>query len=196
MHKNIAFFDFDGTITTKDTMLEFTKYSQGLFRYYLGLFLISPWLIAMKIHIISKKKGKEKFISYFFKNILVKKFDNDCLSFTKNIIPLLIKKNALLEIIKHKENKSEIVVVSASAENWVAPWCVLNNLNYICTKLKIENNKIMGTILGQNCNGAEKVNRINEKFDTANYKNIYCYGDSSGDKEMLGLANFQYYRTL
>ena len=196
MQKNIAFFDFDGTITTKDTMLEFTKYSHGLLKYYSGLFLISPWLIAMKIHIISKKKGKEKFISYFFKNTLVKKFDNDCLSFTENIIPLIIRKNALLEIIKHKVNKSEIVVVSASAENWVAPWCEQNNLSYICTKLKIENQKIVGTILGQNCNGAEKVNRINEKFDTSIYKNIYCYGDSLGDKEMMRLANHQYYRTL
>ncbi len=196
MQKNIAFFDFDGTITTKDTMLEFTKHTHGFVKYCVGMCIISPWLIAMKLGMLSKTKGKEKFISHFFKNTNIIKFNDYCLSFTKLIIPLLLKKNALQEIKKHKENKTEIIIVSASAENWVAPWCMENNLEFLCTRLKIMNEKITGTLLGKNCNGAEKVSRIKEKFDTANYENIYCYGDSSGDKEMLQLATHKYFRTL
>ena len=196
MQKDIAFFDFDGTITTKDSMLEFTKYTHGLIKYFFGMCLLLPWLIGMKINIVSRTKGKERFISYFFKHTSILKFNADCLFFTEKILPRFIKKNALFEINKHKKNNVQVVVVSASAENWVAPWCVQNDLLFICTKLKIEHGEITGSLLGQNCNGSEKVNRIKAVFDTADYKNIYCYGDSYGDTEMLELATHRYYRML
>ena len=196
MPKSIAFFDFDGTITTKDTMLEFAKYSLGFAGYWIGIGLISPWLIAMKMGVISKRRAKEKFLTYFFRKADVEKFNADCLSFTLNIIPRLVKQDALLAIKKHREENTEIVIVSASAENWVAPWCIQNNLQYICTRLEVKEQKITGKLLGQNCNGPEKVSRIKEKFDTAEYKNIYCYGDSKDDKPMLQLATHPSYKVF
>ena len=194
MQKSIAFFDFDGTITRKDTMLEFTRYSRGYSRYWIGICLISPWLIAMKMGLISKRRAKEKFLTYFFEKTDIEKFRADCLSFTVHIIPRLVKQDALLAIKKHREENSEIVIVSASAEDWVAPWCMQNNLQYICTRLEVKEQKITGKLLGQNCNGPEKVNRIKEKFDTADYENIYCYGDSKDDKQMLQLATHPSYK--
>ncbi len=194
MQKSIAFFDFDGTITTKDTMLEFARYSKGTTGYRTGMLLISPWLIAMKLGMISKQAAKEKFLTYFFNNMKIEKFNDECLSFALNLLPRLIRQDALKAIKKYQEENTEVVVVSASAENWVAPWCIQNNLQYICTRLQVKDKKITGKLLGQNCNGPEKVNRIKEKFDTADYKNIYCYGDSRGDKPMLQLANHSFYR--
>jgi phosphatidylglycerophosphatase C len=196
LQRSIAFFDFDGTITTKDTMFEFAKYSCGFSRYWIGICLLSPWLIAMKTGFISKRRAKEKFLTYFFKKSDVGKFNADCLSFTANIIPGLLKQDALLAIKKHQEENTDIVIVTASAENWVAPWCIHNSLQYICSRLEIKDQKITGKLLGQNCNGPEKVSRIKEKFDTAEYTNIYCYGDSEGDKPMLQLATHPSYKVF
>lgn len=194
MEKSIAFFDFDGTVTTRDTMFEFVRYSRGPVRYLIGLCLISPWLIAMKMGLISKAKAKEKLLTYFFGRSDADKFNRDCHSFSTTIIPRLIRQDALAAIQEHKEQNTEIVIVSASAENWVAPWCTLNNLQYLCTKLEVRNNKITGKLLGNNCNGPEKVSRIKAKFDTADYKTIYCYGDTNGDKQMLQLATHPFYK--
>lgn len=194
MQKSIAFFDFDGTITTKDTMLELAKYSKGTVRYWAGILLISPWLIAMKLGVVRKQTAKEKFLTYFFNNRDIKKFNDECLLFTANLLPQLIRQGALRTIKKLQEENTEIVVVSASAENWVAPWCIHNKLQYICTRLEVKNEKLTGKLAGQNCNGPEKVSRIKEKFDTADYENIYCYGDSKGDKPMLQLATHPFFR--
>jgi phosphatidylglycerophosphatase C len=194
LQKKIAFFDFDGTITTKDTMLELAKHSHGFTGYWFGMFLLSPWLLAMKTGLLSKKKAKQKFLAYFFKNTDIKKFNADCVAFTATVIPRLVKKEALLAINRHREENTEIVVVSASAENWVAPWCIQNKLQYICTRLEIKEDKITGKLAGENCNGPEKVSRIKEQFDTADYTTIYCYGDSKGDQLMLQLATHPYYR--
>jgi phosphatidylglycerophosphatase C len=194
LQKNIAFFDFDGTITTKDTMLEFAKYCHSTTNYLLGMVLISPWLIAMKAGLVSKQKAKEKFITYFFGNTSVQKFSDDCNLFTKDVLAHLIKADALQTIKKFQAENTEVVIVSASAENWLAPWCIEQNIIFLCSKLEVKENKITGKLLGQNCNGLEKVNRIKQQFDTASYENIYCYGDTDGDKPMLGLATRPYYR--
>jgi phosphatidylglycerophosphatase C len=194
LQKNIAFFDFDGTITTKDTMLEFAQYCHNPTKYWLGMALILPWLMGMKVGLVSKQKAKEKFITYFFRNIGIQKFNDDCNSFTKEAMPHLIKADALVAIKKFQSENTEVVIVSASAENWVAPWCIQQNIVFLCTRLEVKENKITGKLLGQNCNGVEKVNRIKQQFDTASYENIYCYGDTDGDKPMLRLATQPYYR--
>lgn len=175
-------------------MLEFTRYSRGNFGYWIGIGLISPWLIAMKLGFLSKRKAKEKFLTFFFEKTDIAKFNEDCLSFSQVIMPRLVRPDALLAIKKHQAENTDIVIVSASAENWVAPWCIQNNLHYICTRLEVKEQKITGRLLGQNCNGPEKVSRIKERYDTAEYENIYCYGDSKDDKGMLQLATHPYYK--
>ena len=62
----IAFFDFDGTITSKDSLLEFIKFALGPFKYYKGLLFLSPMLILFKLKFIPNDLAKEKLITYFF----------------------------------------------------------------------------------------------------------------------------------
>ena len=64
--RKIAFFDFDGTITTKDSLLEIIKFQKGIPAFYTGLFFQLPWLIAFKIKIIPNDAAKQKMLTYFF----------------------------------------------------------------------------------------------------------------------------------
>ena len=48
--KRVAVFDFDGTITRKDTLIEFIRFAKGSAALYWGLLLHLPWLILMKLH--------------------------------------------------------------------------------------------------------------------------------------------------
>ena len=53
-------------------------------------------------------------------------------------------------------------------------------------------NFLTGKFQGKNCFGPEKVSRIKNKFDLKKVKKIYAYGDSTGDSEMLELADYKY----
>ena len=66
MNGRIAFFDFDGTITTKDTLLEFIKFYKGKYQFYLGFLVYSPFLVAYKLKIIPNYVAKQKVLQYFF----------------------------------------------------------------------------------------------------------------------------------
>ena len=194
MKKEIAFFDFDGTITTKDTLLEFIKFSKGKFHFYFGFFLNLHYLIAYQLKIISNQSAKEKILKFFFQGMPVEKFKEYCNAFSKNRLPLLFRPKAMEEIKRLKEKNILVVIVSASPENWITSWVAENNLQLIASRLEVSNEKITGNILGKNCHGDEKVRRINETFDLSQYNIVAAYGDTKGDRPMLQLATSSYYK--
>jgi len=194
MKKRIAFFDFDGTITTKDTLLEFIKFCKGKIRFYAGFLLHSHYLVAYKLKIISNQKAKEKILTYFFQNIPLPEFQNYCEQFGQQVLPGLIRPQALREIEKFHKAGVTVVIVSASPENWISGWARSLKLSLIATQLEINNEQLTGKIKGFNCHGQEKVRRIKETYDLSAYAEIYAYGDTSGDKPMLALAQYAYMR--
>ncbi|QSZ40920.1 HAD-IB family phosphatase [Sulfurimonas aquatica] len=133
-------------------------------------------------------------LSYFFKGMGEIQFKKVAQEYSINHINTIIKSKVIERIIWHKEQGHMIVVVSASIECWLKPWCEQMDLGLIATKLEIRNTTIMGKLLTKNCYGIEKVNRINEIYTLADYEYIYAYRDSRGDKEMLDLANEKNYK--
>ena len=194
MKKEIAFFDFDGTITKKDTLLEFIKFSKGNFRFYLGFILNLPYLVAFKLGIISNQSAKEKILRFFFHGMHAAVFKQHCEAFSKQVLPKLIRSKALEEIQKLKQNNIIVVVVSASPENWIEQWSQNLHLELIASRLEVNEGKVTGKIMGKNCHGNEKVSRIRELYDLSHYRIVAAYGDSSGDKPMLQLASKSYYK--
>lgn len=190
----IAFFDFDGTITTRDTLLEFIKFSKGRFRFYLGFALNSPWLVAMKFGLVSNQAAKERILTWFFRGCPEPSFREQCERFADAVLPALMRPKALNEIRLLREKDATIVIVSASPENWVGPWARSLSAECIATRLQIADHALTGKILDRNCYGEEKVSRIRESYQLPGYTHIYAYGDSSGDRPMLALANSAFYK--
>ena len=106
----------------------------------------------------------------------------------------IIKPKALKRIRWHQNNGHTVVIVSASIESWLKTWCQKNSLKLIATKIEHKGNKITGKLDGKNCYGPEKVTRIKESYNLKEFTNIYSYGDSSGDFEMLKIADKKFYR--
>ena len=196
MKKSIAFFDFDGTITSKDTMLELIKFHFGNFQFIKGMLYVLPWIAGMKTKMVSHQFAKEKLLSYFFKGMLEYDFIQICNDFTSQRLPGLIRKSAMQKIEQYRKDKVPVVVVTASAESWVKKWCNSVNVECIASKMEVINNRITGKLKGNNCNYEEKVLRIKSNYTLENFDEIHCYGDSSGDRKMLEIATESFYRSL
>jgi HAD superfamily hydrolase (TIGR01490 family) len=192
--KGIAFFDFDGTITSKDTLLAFIRYSKGTQGLLWGFLRNSLHLIAYKLNLASNQTAKEKVLRYFFKNMPVEEFNSLCQRFSTRCLPGLIRKQALEEIKKLQQEGTIIVVVSASPENWISAWTDAMGVQLIASRLEEKEGKITGNILGRNCYGEEKVRRILEKHQVQDYEIVYAYGDTRGDQPMLKLATRAFYK--
>ncbi len=192
--KKIAFFDFDGTITTKDTLLEIIKFLKGKSFFYFGFLLHAPWLIAYKLNWLSNNLAKQKILTYFFGGMEAHVFQEKCDLFALTIIPGLIRPGVLTEFADLRKQGFEIVVVSASACNWIGKWTDDLCLQLIGTKLEVKNGLITGRIDGKNNHGAQKAVNIKEHWNLKEYEEIYVYGDSTADKPMMELATKSFYK--
>lgn len=192
--KTIVLFDFDGTITTQDSLVHFTKYVVGKSTYYLGLFKLSPILTAYTLKLIPNYIAKERLITHFFKGWNADRFKQLANQYSLEQINKITRPKAIEKIRWHQEQGHKIVIVSASIECWLQAWCDKNNIDLISTRLEIKNNKLTGKFSTKNCYGIEKANRVKEVYDLSKYDYIYAYGDSRGDKELLALANESFYK--
>ena len=194
MSKKIAFFDFDGTITTDDSLLKFIRFVVGDRRFLLGLVVLSPMLVLYKLKLIPNYKAKQYMLSWFFKGMSKDAFLKVANEYSLVHIDKILRPKAIEKINWHKNQGHKVVVVSASIECWLRPWCEKNSLELIATKLEIKDDIVTGKLLSKNCYGVEKINRIKEIYNLKDFEYIYSYGDSSGDKQMLELAHEKFYK--
>jgi len=194
IRETIAVFDFDGTITRKDTLLEFIKFSKGKRRFYLGFLLFSPLLVAMKLKLYPNWKVKQKMFSYFYKGISIEQFNEWGNEFCSKI-DKIVRSKATETIKLHKENDNKIIIISASIENWIKPWAKKTGIETVlATKIETNTNGLLtGRFLTRNCYGQEKVNRLLEIFPDGNEYKFIAYGDSNGDKKLIEFADEGYY---
>ena len=191
---SLALFDFDGTITSKDSMVEFIQYAVGKKNYYLGLLKLSPILVAYKLKLYPNDRAKKKFLFHFFKDIPPQEFQMLATQYATNEIDKIVRKEAIERISWHKEQGDEVVIVSASMACWLKAWCESNEIKLIATELEISNNIFTGKFTTKNCYGEEKVNRIKSLYDIEKYSYVYAYGDSRGDRELLALGDESFYK--
>ena len=151
-------------------------------------------LVAYKLRLIPNYTAKQAVLSYFFKGMSEAQFQNTARDYSLKNIDAILRPKAMAKIAWHKEQEHKIVVVSASIESWLKPWCNQHGLDLIATKLEIKEGIVTGKLLTKNCYGMEKVRRVKERYNLDDYDHIYAYGDSRGDKELLELADEGFYQ--
>jgi phosphatidylglycerophosphatase C len=194
MEEKLIIFDFDGTLTKRDSMLEFTKLYHGKFRFILGIICLIPVLSLYKMNIISNWRAKEYFLKFFFQNESLSRFQANCHIFALGKIPSLIRPTAMLKLQEHRNVGDRLVIVSSSAENWLKDWCLQQNITLIATRLEVTNGQITGRLLGPNCYGPEKIARLKENFDIEKFQEVIVYGDSKGDYELYNISTKYFHK--
>ena len=190
--KRIYAFDFDGTLTTKDTLIEFIRFARGNAALLWGLFIHSPLLVLMKFGLYPNGKAKQRLFSYFFKGVSVDEMGNFCTHFAKNAVQIL-RADRMKMLQEKLDEGAAVVIVSASIENWVCEFFPQHpDLHVIGTQIEVVNNELTGKFSTPNCYGEEKVRRLCAHFpDRTNY-HLVAFGDSRGDRELLAFADEGY----
>jgi phosphatidylglycerophosphatase C len=194
--KVLALFDFDGTITDRDTFFDFFVFIYGYRHIAFIFFFLSPFTALHLAGLISGHRLKEMFLKKLIKGWSREDFALNAENYFNERLHKIVRASALEKIKKHLDNGDETLIVSASPAEWILPFAKHYKLGLIATELEIIDNRYTGKIKGLNCKGMEKVKRIKKKYDISNFTTISAYGDSSGDKEMLELATNGYYRVF
>ena len=184
--KQIYAYDFDGTLTIRDTLLEFICFACGTARFLLGFLLYSPLLVLMKLRLYSNGKAKQKVFAHFFQGMAIDEFDALCQDFARTHRHLL-RPEVVRQLEQALSEGSEVLVVSASIDNWVQPF--FPKVKVLGTQIEVINGCLTGRFLTPNCYGQEKVRRILALYPDRSEYHLTAFGDSRGDREMLAFAD-------
>lgn len=191
--KKLYCFDFDGTITKKDTMFSFLKFYNKR-KFYLNFIKHLPFFIMLKLNLAEAERVKKNFVSSILKGEKEKNIQQKAASFFEENYPSILREKALNFIQNIDRNNSECYLVTASLDIWVKPFSEKLNLKLLSTQAKFEHGIYIGEFATKNCNGIEKVNRIKEVIKNQSFNKIIAFGDTSGDKEMLVWADEGHYK--
>ena len=188
--KIVAAFDFDGTLTTRDTLIAFIRFTHGRCRLFLGFLRYAPWLLMMKLGLYPNGKAKEKVFSHFYKGTTHRQFMRWGHDFA-DVAEAMLNRQMIKTLRQHRAKRHTVCVVTASIEEWVRPVCErLGVHTVLATRIEVSpDGKLTGRFLTPNCYGTQKVERLLDVFPKRQSYTLYAYGDSRGDSELLAFAD-------
>lgn len=205
----VAAFDFDGTLTRRDTFMPFLARGLGWPRFLVALLRCFPWLAGYALRLVPNHVAKGKLMQATLTGRSLAEMDGWTARWLAHDFPGQLREDAMARLAWHREAGHCCVMVSASPDIYLQ--VVARQLGFdalLCTEMEVvgegEGGRLTGRLTGRmstpNCHGEQKVLRL-QAWALARYGEtalggitLYAYGDTSGDKPMLRLARHAWYR--
>lgn len=186
----VAAFDFDGTLTTADTLIAFIRFTHGRRRLLLGFLRHAHLLLAMKLGIYPNWKVKERIFAHFYQGTAYGQFVQWGRNFA-DVAETMLDSQMVETLRLHQAKGHMVCVVTASIDEWVRPVCErLGVSTLFATRVEVSADGILtGRFQSPNCYGIQKVVRLLRAYPLRHTYTLYAYGDSKGDNELLALAD-------
>jgi phosphatidylglycerophosphatase C len=197
--QEVAAFDFDGTLTRRDTLLPYLWRSLGWPRFLLAVLRSSPWLAAYACRLTSNHRAKARLLHASFSGCSAVQIERWSADFVAQYLPRQWQDETLARLRWHQQQGHRCVIVSAS------PGIYLHGVGealrvdaVLCTELEVRDGTLTGRMATRNCHGEEKVLRMQAwlagRGMPAASVVLHAYGDSRGDVPLLNLADYAHYQ--
>lgn len=194
----IAAFDFDGTLTYRDTLFPFLRSCVGNLNAYKKILHLLPEFLAYGLNFYSRQMIKESVLTAFLSHVSQEQLYFEGERFACQQLPKLLKPNGINKLEWHLKQGHPCFLVTANIPFQIKSWADKMGFQQIVTsRCEITaQGTLTGKLIGLNCWGPEKARRLAELLGPRENYILYAYGDSRGDKELLEMADFPFYRTF
>lgn len=185
----IVAFDFDGTLTIKDSFTGFLAWRVGTARFVAGLVRLAPSLAAYLVH-RDRGRLKARVVGRFLKGMSRDELDASARRYAESRARKMLRPDAVRAWKRWQAQGAQLVIVTASPESIVAPFARGLGCDLLLgTRLEFDRmDRVTGRLDGPNCRSEEKVRRLRSAFGPDVHLEA-AYGDTSGDRAMLTLAD-------
>jgi len=191
----IVAFDFDGTLTCRDSFMAFLRWRAGPIGFALGLIRLMPATLAYAVH---RDRGRLKVAAarVFLEGLTADALTVSARAFATAEGARLLRPDAVRRWREWRDQGARLLIVTASPEIIISPFAEdLGAFAIIGTRLATRDGRLTGAFDGANCRGAEKVVQLRAAFGPK-VRLAAAYGDTGGDREMLAIADAPGYRVF
>lgn len=192
----IAAFDFDGTLTVRDSFRAFLAWRFDTHRLIWGLLRLTP---AFLRYAWRQDRGRLKasLVAEFLAGRSIVELEADAERFAEVAARRLLRPDAVQTWRDWGRRGACRVIVTASPDVLVGPFARRLGADVLIgTRLGLDaEGRLTGALDSPNCRGAEKVVRLKAAFGE-DVRLAAAYGDTAGDREMLAIAEVRSYRVF
>lgn len=192
----VAAFDFDGTLTRRDSLFPFLRFVSGFAGFTENLLRVLPDLCRYAIGRLDRQDVKEAVLRRFIAGKSRCDLSEFGRKFSEEKISRMLCKEGMDRLRWHQRQGHRCILVSASLDVYLEHWSYVHRFDGLaCSRLDYDSDgRATGELRGANCRGVEKVRRLYDIVDAQTVTELYAYGDSSGDRELLSVADHAYFR--
>ncbi|SDR02287.1 HAD-superfamily subfamily IB hydrolase, TIGR01490 [Pseudoxanthomonas sp. CF385] len=191
--RDLALFDFDGTLTTRETFPDFMRYAVARPRLIVGGVLLAPVVFGYRRGWLAGNPTRASIVQVGLRGVDAARLRAQGDAFARDVLPGVLRPDAMARLAWHRDRGDRIVVVSGGLDVYLAPWCAAQGVDLLCSVLAERDGRITG-YAGAQCVGEEKVRRVRALCDPQAYAAIHAYGDTHEDQAMLAMAHHRTYR--
>ena len=192
----IVAFDFDGTLTVRDSFTAFLKWRAGPLRHALGMAKLAP---AALRYLFDRDRGRIKAAAAreFLGGLPRAELEALAEAFAAEQSAALLRPDALATWRDWRDKGARLVIVTASPSLVVRPFAERLQADVLIgTEFAFDaGGRVTGEFSTANCRGPEKVVRLQACFGP-DFRLAAAYGDTSGDREMLAIAEIAGFRVF
>lgn len=191
----VAAFDVDGTLTTGDSVVPFLRRATGT-GDLVRAFVMRP--LATVGAALRRDRDGLKALAI---GALRGRRWSDLLTLGEAYAVELTTRRLRADTVErlewHRERGHRIVLVSASLRPYLVPLGTKLGVDAVlCCEIEVAEGIVTGRLAGLNCRGPEKLRRLHEWLTgqgLADRAEIWAYGDSVGDRELLAGATRSFF---
>lgn len=189
MGQTWAAFDFDGTLTRRDSLLPFLRGLLGARRMAVVLALEAPWLLGFAARVLDRERVKVRLLRRALGGMPRATLEQAARDFADRGVPALLRPALLRQLRLHQARGHRCVLVTASPTLYTRPWALGAGFAAVLgSEMAYDDaDRATGELAGGNCWGPEKARRLRELLPPG--ATLWAYGDSRGDREMLAMAD-------
>jgi phosphatidylglycerophosphatase C len=190
----VAAFDFDGTVSTRDCVVPFTRFAGGTWPVAGRLGRALPRLLPTLAR-GDRDRLKEESARAAFGGRPAAEVDAAGVEFASIVASSWLRPGTVGRMRWHREAGHDVVLVSASFGCYLRPVGELLGVDAVlATELEVGGGgRLTGELVDGNCRGAEKRRRLHAWLDGRHggrsRVELWAYGDSPGDRELLADAD-------
>jgi phosphatidylglycerophosphatase C len=186
--RGVAAFDFDGTITQRDTLAPFLWRVGRPIQNLVGWASLLP-LVVDRDSASRRLRAKER----MFKRVLAGRPHSALAAEGRayaSELPSRFRTSALDRVTWHKDQGHELILITASLRLYAEPAALALGFDHvIAVDLDVDSSDVVtGDIIGPNVRGPEKAVRLRQYLSDEAVE-LWGYGDSPGDTEFMAMAD-------
>ena len=192
----LSVFDFDGTLTRRDSFLAFLQFAFGTRRCATQMMRLAPLTLRYLGGRLPRDELKAALIATFLKDVPVAWLEDKACAFHKACWRRLMRPAGMRAVAAELAGGAEVTLCSASPRLILQPFAEALGIKLIGTELEAVDGKLTGRIRGGNCRGQTKALRLERAYGALAQYTVRAWGDTRGDHELLSAAQEPHWRSF